>query len=180
MVNFATKVHAAFQTDDFFGFLRFYRNADFLSAVAMSGIADLARIRALWQLFRTYPQPIGDKLPLAQVMKILAMKKENHAQAFLAFHGVKIISSATHAGGGYIQLPKKGTPEANDHPLLNGARLPDKCEYPKGADSMLEAKYEELGMSRANIVFGCADPVQASTTVAEPEVAPKVEPEVDP
>merc|ERR1712023_507329 len=44
--------------------------------------------------------------------------------------------------------------------------MPEKCEYPKGADSMLVSKFEALGLSRADIVFGSADPVVPE---AEPE-----------
>merc|ERR1712151_1198626 len=68
-----------------------------------------------------------------------------------------------------IVLPKKGTPEAAQHPLLTGpARLPEKCEYPKGADSMLVSKFEALGLARADIVFGSADPiVEAEVAVVD-------------
>lgn len=60
-------------------------------------------------------------------------------------------------------------PEAAQNPLLNGpSKLPEKCEFPKGADSTLIAKFEELGMSRADLVFGAADPV------VEPEPPPIV------
>eukprot|EP00929_Paragymnodinium_shiwhaense_P059635 TRINITY_DN2985_c0_g1_i1.p1 TRINITY_DN2985_c0_g1~~TRINITY_DN2985_c0_g1_i1.p1 ORF type:complete len:1183 (+),score=328.16 TRINITY_DN2985_c0_g1_i1:152-3700(+) len=165
LVSFATQVHAAFSTDDYGHFLKCYRETDFLSAVAMSGIADLARLRALWMLYRTYPQPIGDKISLPRICNLLAFATESHARKFLVFHGVNVVD--VRGGTSHIVLPKKGTPEAAAHPLLSGAsRLPEKCEFPKGPDSMLEAKFEALGLSRTNIVFGAADPV---LTVPVPE-----------
>uniref|UniRef100_A0A7S4QUS6 PCI domain-containing protein n=2 Tax=Alexandrium monilatum TaxID=311494 RepID=A0A7S4QUS6_9DINO len=166
-VSFATQVYAAFRTEDYGRFLRCYRTADFLTAVAMSGVVDLARLRALWLLVRTYPQPIGDKVPLSRIKSFLAFASDAHARSFLAFHGIRITDDPSSTGGAVVVLPKKGTPEAAQNPLLNGpSRLPEKCEFPKGADSMLIAKFEELGMSRADIVFGAADPV------VEPEPAP--------
>eukprot|EP00933_Yihiella_yeosuensis_P076494 TRINITY_DN8628_c0_g7_i1.p1 TRINITY_DN8628_c0_g7~~TRINITY_DN8628_c0_g7_i1.p1 ORF type:complete len:771 (-),score=130.71 TRINITY_DN8628_c0_g7_i1:127-2154(-) len=177
-ISFATQVYAAFMTDDYAKFLRAYREADFLSAVAMSGLADLARLRALWLLVRTYPQPIGDRVSLTRLKNILAISSDDHAKSFLAFHGLQIVIDSSSDGGAHVVLPKKGTPEANALTLLQGpARLPDKCEYPKGADSLLIAKYESLGMSRADIVFGAADPViqvmeePPPEAVGEPEVA---------
>eukprot|EP00928_Gymnodinium_smaydae_P033558 TRINITY_DN24006_c1_g3_i2.p1 TRINITY_DN24006_c1_g3~~TRINITY_DN24006_c1_g3_i2.p1 ORF type:complete len:1302 (-),score=233.15 TRINITY_DN24006_c1_g3_i2:201-3971(-) len=169
LVSFATQVHAAFQTDDYSRFLRFYRTADFLSAVAMSSIADLARLRALWLLFRTYPQPIGDKFPLERLKNLLALAGDAHARSFLAFHGVQVVDEES---GAFVRMPKKGSPEAADHPLLSGPnRLPEKCDYPKGADSLLEAKYTGLGMTRAELIFGGADPI---VTVPEEEAVPEV------
>merc|ERR1712060_240903 len=77
-------------------------------------------------------------------------------------------------GGAVVVLPKKGTPGHANHPLLSGPnKLPEKCEFPKGADSTLVAKFEELGFSRADIVFGRADPVVA--IVDEPEVVAPME-----
>lgn len=167
LVGFATKAFAAFQTDDYGAFLRLYRTADFLTAIAMSGVADLARLRALWLLVRTYCQPVGDKLPMKRIQNLLAFASESHARSFLAFHGVKVDTDGK-GGEPFVVLPKKGTPEAAQHPLLTGPnRLPEKCEYPKGADSMLVSKFEALGLSRAEIVFGSADPI---VEVVEPEV----------
>lgn len=157
LVSFATQVFAAYQTEDYGRFLRCYRTADFLTAVAMSGVVDLARLRSLWLLVRTYPQPVGDRIPLSRICRMLAFADEGHARSFLAFHGVRVVDQGN---GPVIVLPKKGTPEAAQHPLLVGPnRMPEKCEFPKGADSMLVAKFEALGMSRADIVFGCADPI---------------------
>lgn len=160
LVSFATQVYAAFMTDDYAMFLRAYRDADFLSAVAMSGLADLARLRALWLLVRTYPQPIGDKVSLARLKNILAFTSDDHAKSFLAFHGLQIVIDASSDGGAHVILPKKGTPEAAKLPLLQGpAKLPDKCEFPKGADSLLVSKFNSLPVSRADLVFGAADPI---------------------
>lgn len=171
LVGMATKAFAAFQTDDYGAFLRLYREADFLTAVAMSAVADLARLRALWLLVRTYCQPVGDKLPVKRIQNVLAFSSESHARSFLAFHGVKVAADGKD-GEPFVMLPKKGTPEAAQHPLLTGPnKLPDKCEYPKGADSMLVSKFEALGLSRAEIVFGSADPI---VEVAEPEVEVEV------
>lgn len=169
LVSFATQAYAAYRTDDYGRFLRLYRCADFFSAVAMSGLADLARLRCLWLLVRTYCTPVGDKLMLSRLCNILAFASESHAKSFLAFHGVKVEKLA---GGMMIVLPKKGTPEAAAHPLLTGpARLPEKCDYPKGADSMLVSKFEALGLTRADLVFGSADPIAepAAEAVAEAE-----------
>lgn len=153
LVSFATQAFAAYQTDDYGLFLRCYRQADFLTAVAMNGLADLARLRALWLLARTYPQPVGDKLALCRLKTVLAFADDGHARDFLSFHGVKVVENT-------ILLPKKGTSEATLCPLLNGPnKLPDKCDYPKGADSLLVAKFTALGLSRAHIVFGNADPI---------------------
>jgi len=147
LVSFATQAYAAFQTEDFGRFLHFYREADFLTAVAMSGIADLARLRALFMLFRTYPQPVGDKVALSKVKTILAFATDEHARKFLAHHGVRIEEGKS---GPNMVLPKKGTPEALSHQMLSGPnRLPEKCDFPKGQDSLLDAKYNGLGMSRA-------------------------------
>lgn len=160
LVSFATQVFAAWKTDDYGKFLRCYRNADFLTAVTMSGIVDLARLRALWLLFRTYPQPIGDKVPLARIQGFLSFASDTHARDFLKHHGVQVVQDPKAAGGAVVVLPKKGTPEHAAHPLLAGPnKLPEKCEFPKGADSMLEAKFAALGIGRADIVFGVADPV---------------------
>jgi len=169
VVNFATQVYAAFQTDDYGRFLRLYRNADFLTAVAMSGVADLARLRALWLLFRTYPHPVGDKVALSRMRNFLAFASDAHARSFLAFHGIRIVEDASVDSGAYVVLPKKGSAEAAQHQLLTGpSRLPEKCDYPKGADSMLVSKFEALGMSRADIIFGSADPIaEVETTLQE-------------
>jgi hypothetical protein len=173
LVSFATQAFAAFQTDDYGRFLRFYKTADFLTALAMSGLADLARLRALWLLVRTYCQPVGDKLTLERIRNILAFASDAHAKSFLAFHGVKVQPDPDGKGGAVV-LPKKGTPEAAQHPLLTGpSRLPQKCEYPKGADSMLVSKFEALGHARADIVFGSADPiVEVEAEIEEGEMPP--------
>ncbi|CAE7830199.1 Mcm3ap, partial [Symbiodinium necroappetens] len=143
LVSFATQVYAAFHTEDYARFLRLYRETDFLSAVAMSGVADLARLRALWLLVRTYPQQVGDRISLAKLKNILAFVSDDHAKTFLAFHGLQIVIDKESDGGAHVVLPKKGSPEANALPLLQGpARLPEKCEFPKGADSLLVAKFE--------------------------------------
>lgn len=160
LLSFATQVYAAFHTEDYARFLRMYREADFLTSVCMSGVADLARLRALWLLVRSYPQQVGDKISLSKVKNILAFASDDHAKAFLAFHGLQIVIDKDAGGGANIILPKKGTPEATNLPLLQG-RLPEKCEFPKGADSLLVAKFESLGLSRAEIAFGSADPVIA-------------------
>eukprot|EP00439_Symbiodinium_sp_Y106_P023569 s150_g2.t2 len=167
LVSFATQVYAAFHTEDYARFLRFYRETDFLSAVAMSGVADLARLRALWLLVRTYPQQVGDRISLAKLKNILAFVSDDHAKTFLAFHGLQIVIDKESDGGAHVVLPKKGSPEANALPLLQGpARLPEKCEFPKGADSLLVAKFEALGLSRADIAIGHADPIAEVTLVA--------------
>lgn len=171
LVNFATQAFASFRTDDYGRFLRLYREADFLSAVAMSGVVDLARLRALWLLVRTYCQPVGDKITLKRLCNILAFATESHCKSFLAFHGV-MVQSDPKGGGSVIVLPKKGTPEALAHPLLTGpGRLPEKCDYPKGLDSMLVAKYEALGLSRVDIVFGVGDPIVEPVEELEAEAA---------
>jgi hypothetical protein len=160
LVTFATQAFAAFKTEDYSTFLRFYKEADFLSAVAMSGIADLARLRCLWMFFRTYPQPVGDKIPLERIKNILAFASDDHARSFLRFHGVKVLDGADgNKEKAVIQLPKKGTPEAEQHKLLIVNKLPDKCDYHKGADSLLMTKFTDLGLTRKDIVFGAADPV---------------------
>merc|ERR1719443_1634961 len=134
LVGFATQAYAAWRTEEYGRFLRLYKEADFLTAIAMSGVADLARLRCLWLLVRTYCTPVGDKLTLERLCNILAFASETHAKSFLAFHGVKVTTDPK-GGAAVVILPKKGTPEASQHPLLTGpARLPEKCEYPKGAD----------------------------------------------
>lgn len=171
LVSFATQVFAAFNTDDYGRFLRLYREADFLTAVAMSGVADLARLRALWLLVRTYPQPIGDKIPLSRMKTFLAFTSDHHARCFLIFHGIQIKDDPNSEGGGFVVLPKKGTPEAAAHPILTGpAKLPEQCSFPKGSDSCLVSKFEALGMRRADIVFGAADPVVEAEAETNPEV----------
>jgi len=161
LINFATQAYAAFQADDYSRFLRLYREADFLTAVAMSGVADLARLRALWLLVRCTPPGVADKVKLSRIRTMLAFASDEHARSFLSFHGVKVVDDAG-ATNAYAAFPKRNSPEAANHPLLSGpARRPEKCEYPKGADSMLVSKFEALGLSRADIVFGSADPVIA-------------------
>jgi len=161
LVNFATQAYAAFCTDDYGRFLRFYRNADFFTAVAMSGVADLARLRALWLLVRTYPQPVGDKLSLSRIMSFLAFASEEHTRSFLRHYGTTVVDGPS---GPMVVLPKKGTPEAANHPLLTGgSKLPEKCDFKfKRPDSILLAKFTALEGSRADIVFGGADPVVAA------------------
>ncbi|CAK0873528.1 unnamed protein product [Prorocentrum cordatum] len=167
LISFATQAYAAFQTEDFGRFLHFYREADFLTAVAMSGIADLARLRVLFMLFRTYPQPVGDRVPLSRLKTILACSTDAHLRQFLTHHGVAVEQGAS---GSHVVLPKKGTPQALSHPMLSGPnKLPEKCDFPKGRDSLLDAKYAALGLSRADVVFGLADPV-VEAPAAEPEL----------
>eukprot|EP00913_Durusdinium_trenchii_P012691 g11917.t1 len=174
LVSFATEVYAAFHTEDYARFLRMYREADFLTSVCMSGVADLARLRALWLLVRSYPQAIGDKISLTKLKNILAFASDDHAKAFLAFHGLQIVIDKDAQGGANIILPKKGTPEAQSLTLLQG-RLPEKCEFPKGADSLLVAKFDALGLSRAEIAFGSADPVVAIEEAEAQEAAEAME-----
>jgi len=172
LVSFATQVFAAFNTEDYGKFLRLYRQADFLTAVAMSGVADLARLRALWLLVRTYPQPIGDKMSLARIKTFLAFGSNEHARNFLAFHQIRVQDDPNADGGGLVVLPKKGTPEAAACPLIGSAKMPEKCEFPQGADSMLVSKFETVGLTRADIVFGAADPVsEVEEVVPDPAVA---------
>ncbi|CAE7660240.1 unnamed protein product [Symbiodinium microadriaticum] len=135
-----------------------YRETDFLSAVAMSGVADL-----VLHSVRTYPQQVGDRISLAKLKNILAFVSDDHAKTFLAFHGLQIVIDKESDGGAHVVLPKtpvllgmKGSPEANALPLLQGpARLPEKCEFPKA-----------LGLSRADIAIGHADPIAEVTLVA--------------
>merc|ERR1719188_366855 len=130
LVSFATQVFAAFNTDDYSKFLRMYRQAYFLTAVAMSGVADLARLRALWLLVRNYPLPVGDKIPLHKLKVLLAFGSDEHARSFLAFHQIQVQDAAVPV----VVLPKKGSPEAAACPLLNGSpQLPENCEFPQGA-----------------------------------------------
>ncbi|CAE7239216.1 unnamed protein product [Symbiodinium sp. KB8] len=151
LVSFATQVYAAFHTEDYARFLRLYRETDFLSAVAMSGVADL-----VLHSVRTYPQQVGDRISLAKLKNILAFVSDDHAKTFLAFHGLQIVIDKESDGGAHVVLPKKGSPEANALPLLQGpARLPEKCEFPKA-----------LGLSRADIAIGHADPIAEVTLVA--------------
>jgi len=173
-VSFATQVFAAFNTDDYGKFLRLYRQADFLTAVAMSGVADLARLRALYLLLRTYPQPIGDKVSLGRIKEFLSFGSDAHVRAFLAHHKVRVQDDPAAHGGGFVVLPKKGTPEASECTLLSGpAKMPEKCDFPQGPDSMLVAKFEALGLNRLDIVFGAADPV---VVVEEGPTAMEVDP----
>lgn len=162
LVSFAIQAYAAFKADDYGRFLRRYRDADFLTAVAMSGVADLARLRALWLLMRSYPHPVGDKLTLSRIRNLLAFGSDEHAKSFLAFHGIRIVEDP---GGAWVVLPKKGSPEAEANRLLTSG-FPNRCEFDK-SDSLLVAKFEALGLSRADIVFGGAD----ATIVSEPEAS---------
>jgi len=168
LVSFATQAYAAFNTEDYGKFLRLYRQADFLTAVAMSGIADLARVRALYLLLRTFPQPIGDKVTLARIKDICAFHSDEHALVFLSHFKIKV--DLKHAKGPVVLFPKKGSPEATACPLLSTSRMPDSCDFPQGPDSMLISKYQALGMSRMDIVFGAADPVYVEAEIAPPEV----------
>lgn len=165
LVSWATQVWGAFMTEDYSRFLRYYREADFLTAVAMSGAADIARLRALFVMVRSYPTPLGDKIPLSMLKTLLAFGSNDHAKSFLQFHGCRV-------AGDFIQLPKKNTPEAQQHPLLTGPnKLPEKCEFPKGKDPLVVAKEELMGLSRADIVFGSADPiVEAAVEVEDADV----------
>ena len=80
------------------GFLRFYEGADFLSAVALAELADLARVRQLWILSRAYPRSIGDVMKLSALVRLLAFKDEAHARAFLVFHGLVVEDGLDPAG----------------------------------------------------------------------------------
>eukprot|EP00445_Apocalathium_hangoei_P077051 CAMPEP_0204148994 /NCGR_PEP_ID=MMETSP0361-20130328/24025_1 /ASSEMBLY_ACC=CAM_ASM_000343 /TAXON_ID=268821 /ORGANISM="Scrippsiella Hangoei, Strain SHTV-5" /LENGTH=386 /DNA_ID=CAMNT_0051103433 /DNA_START=47 /DNA_END=1204 /DNA_ORIENTATION=+ len=155
LIRSALGACSALQAGDCARFLKYYRAADFLSAVAMSGAADLARLRVLWMLARCSPPGIGDRLRLARVTQMLACGSEEHARQFLELHGVQVDGTGSDS---LVVLPKRGGPQgASEHPLLAGgpgASMPERCLFPRGEDDLLAAKFAALGVSRAKIVFG--------------------------
>ena len=146
---------AAFLSGDYVGFLRFYEGADFLSAVALAELADLARVRQLWILSRAYPRSIGDVMKLSALVRLLAFKDEAHARAFLVFHGLVVEDGLDPQGDYRVFLPKKGSVEEVEHPLFGHSTLPEFCSF-DGSDALLLAKF--AGHSRSDIVLGHADP----------------------
>lgn len=159
LVAFARHASVAYAMGDYGRFLQLYRRADFLTAAAMmaGGVVDLARLRMLWMLVRASPQSIGDSLPITRIMSVLAFNCEEHARDFLTFHGVRVMESGV--SGVFAVLPKRGSPEAVQHPLLVGPPvLPEACGYSRKADPLLVSKYISLECRRADVVFGRADP----------------------
>merc|ERR1712008_5390 len=158
LVRFAMRSAAAFQTGDYARFLRLYQEADFLTAVAMSRAAGLARVRSLFYLVRAYPQAIGDRLHLANVARKLALPSSEAVRKFATSHGLQVVDDVAARGGGFLLLPRRGTPEATQLCWLqNSCPLP-QCPAGCEADAALSAKFESLRLSRSEIVFGQADP----------------------
>jgi len=151
LIRSATHACVAYQTGDYVRFLRYYREADFLSAVAMSGEVNLARLKSLWILVRGCAATVSDTLSLRSLQQMLAFGSEDHARSFLSFHGVR---TEVRPEGEVAVLPNLG---AKNHHLL-GSSQPEQCCYPH-AESMLRCKFASLGMGRAEIVWGLADPV---------------------
>ncbi|CAE7275507.1 Mcm3ap [Symbiodinium sp. CCMP2592] len=141
---------AAFLSGDYVGFLRFYKGADFLSAVALAELADLARVRQLWILSRAYPRSIGDVVKLSALVRLLAFQDEAHARAFLVFHGLVVENGLDQdpEGDYRVFLPKKGSVE-------------------EGPDALLLAKF--AGHSRSDIVLGHADPRERFERITSPK-----------
>eukprot|EP00439_Symbiodinium_sp_Y106_P045820 s879_g5.t2 len=157
---------AAFLSGDYVGFLRFYEGADFLSAVALAELADLARVRQLWILSRAYPRSIGDVMKLSALVRLLAFKDEAHARAFLVFHGLVVEDGLDPQGDYRVFLPKKGSVEEVEHPLFGHSTLPEFCSF-DGSDALLLAKF--AGHSRSDIVLGHADPTERFERITSPK-----------
>ena len=148
---------AAFLSGDYVGFLRFYKEADFLSAVALAELADLARLRMLWMIARAYPRSVGDSVKLPGLTKLLACQDEAHARDFLAFHGLTVDDDPQNPQGPRVLLPRKGSVEEDGHPLLGCTTLPEWCRF-AGPDALLLAKF--ACHSRSDVVLGRTDPVE--------------------
>ena len=63
-----------------------------------------------------------------------------------------------------MYLPKKGTQEALEHPLLASQPPQQSCLALGCADSMLVAKFKALCLSRTQIVLGCAVRLDTSSS----------------
>ncbi|CAE7746060.1 unnamed protein product, partial [Symbiodinium pilosum] len=105
LVVAAISASAAYLSGDYLGFLRFYKEADFLSAVAVAELANLARMRLLWMISRAYPRSVGDSVSLRGLVKLLACQDEAHARAFLSFHGLAVEEGEQRDR---VLFPKKG------------------------------------------------------------------------
>lgn len=159
-VQFAIRALAAFRAGDYRRFLRYYKAADFMTAVAMSRAANLARARILWSLSQSYPKSVGDQIPLPRAKTMLAIASDEHLHGFLVFFGLAVATSEERKGGDgdtWAVLPKKSAPGEEASPWIGTSRQePEACNY-DGEDSLLDAKLEVLGLSRSDIIFGHAD-----------------------
>ncbi|CAE8614592.1 unnamed protein product [Polarella glacialis] len=161
VVRPAVQACGAFLAGDYSRFLRFYRESDFLSAAAMSSLADLARLRVLWITARAYPHAVGDKLPLSRLQRMLACGSEEHVRSFLAFHGISVQDGPDDS---QVLFPKRDTPEAEGH-LCTEAELPDRCDFPAGADELLASKVE--GLLRVDVVLDAAGDLSGEGTSSD-------------
>eukprot|EP00747_Dinoflagellata_sp_TGD_P189443 gnl/TRDRNA2_/TRDRNA2_49781_c0_seq1.p1 gnl/TRDRNA2_/TRDRNA2_49781_c0~~gnl/TRDRNA2_/TRDRNA2_49781_c0_seq1.p1 ORF type:complete len:424 (+),score=58.91 gnl/TRDRNA2_/TRDRNA2_49781_c0_seq1:87-1358(+) len=163
LVRFAVQAATAYLSEDYSRFLALYRKADFPTAAAMSRAADHARIQTLAMLARAGAPSLSDRLPLSRLESLLALPPCRHDDdggigkgAIHTLLEKTKVSIGTDANGITIAIfPKRSSPEAASHPLLCGRELPHEIS---GPDPLLESKLASLGMGRADIVFGLADP----------------------
>lgn len=148
LVKYALDVFAAYQSENYQLFLQYYRNADFLSAVAMSPVVDVVRLRILGVLARAPAPSMTDSMPLETMMSTLSMKTQTQATEFLKLAGLKVEDQK-------VLFPKR---EDLQTPL-NGSLPVEAHDFQfLGADLTLYQKYIDLKMPRKDIVLGFADP----------------------
>jgi len=156
LVNCALKVFAAYQSDDYKTFLHYYRNADFLSAVAMSPVVDVVRLRVLGVLCKAPAPQMQDSLNLSLMMDSFGLATVNRAMEFFKLAGLEV-------KGDKVIIPKRSELKIP----LNGALASEANDFKSlGVDLLLYDKYVGLKMPRKDIVMGSADPKLTPTEEA--------------
>lgn len=141
------KACSDFLSGDYVAFLRFIRTSEFLTCAAAGGLTDLARLRVLYIAAQSYPKAIGDRLPLASLVKLLAFGSEAHCRSFLTFYGIAVEESPPAA-----VLPRAA---AAALPAVLSQGLPGSSGF-RGRDELLAAK--AALQTRSSIVLGVEEP----------------------
>ena len=94
LISEAIDVFTAFQVKDYSKFLKFYRECDFLSAVALSGRVDYIRYKSVVTLVRSMHPSLVDRIPLDDVLQSLCLDSDrSYGVAFLEHLGLSVQSS---------------------------------------------------------------------------------------
>jgi len=148
LVTYALRVFAAYQSDDYQTFLHYYRNADFLSAVAMSPVVDVVRLRVLGVLCKAPRAQMKDSLDLNEMMDSFGLATVTRAMEFFKLAGLEVKNMK-------VIIPKRVDLKIP----LNGALASEANDFKSlGVDLLLYQKYCGLKMPRKDIVLGAADP----------------------
>eukprot|EP00397_Hematodinium_sp_SG-2012_P007224 GEMP01007266.1.p1 GENE.GEMP01007266.1~~GEMP01007266.1.p1 ORF type:complete len:1029 (+),score=218.85 GEMP01007266.1:329-3415(+) len=148
LVVYALDVFAAYQSENYQHFLQLYKTSDFLSAVAMSPVVDIVRLRVLGVLAKAPAPSLQDSIHLETIMSTLGIATVTQAIEFLKLAGLKVVNQK-------VTIPKR----ENLQIPLSGSLPNDAADFKcLGADLKLYQKYCDLKMPRKDIVLGYADP----------------------